>query len=270
MGISDKPMSILKLKNICKTYGDNVVLEHINLNVEEGEFVTIVGASGCGKSTFLRLLLGEEKASRGEIQLDGAPMLDEPHRDRGIVFQRYSVFPHLNALQNVMLGLEFAASPMTAKLFGQHRLKARNQALAMLESVGLGHHAARYPNELSGGMQQRLAIAQSLMMRPRILLLDEPFGALDPGIRTDMHELITHIWRETGVTIFMITHDLKEGFSLGTRLLVFDKRRVDPQAPNAYGANITYDLSLKHSHQEQPEINQAIASTERRQDALSI
>lgn len=263
-------MSILQLKNIWKTYGDNVVLENINLNVEEGEFVTIVGASGCGKSTFLRLLLGEEKASRGEIRLDDAPMLDEPHQDRGIVFQRYSAFPHLNALQNVMLGLELAASPVTAKLFGQRKRQAQEEARSMLESVGLGHHADRYPSELSGGMQQRLAIAQSLMMRPRILLLDEPFGALDPGIRSDMHELITKIWQETGVTIFMITHDLKEGFSLGTRLLVFDKRRVDPQAPNAYGANITYDLPLNHSYQAPPEINEAISNTERKQDALNL
>lgn len=116
----------------------------------------------------------------------------------------------------------------------------------MLKSVGLEGALDKYPTELSGGMQQRLALAQALIKRPRILLLDEPFGALDPGIRSDMHKLILDIWKETGITIFMITHDLKEGFYLGTRLWVFDKRRYDEQAPNRYGAAITYDIPIGH------------------------
>ena len=114
----------------------------------------------------------------------------------------------------------------------------------MIEQVGLVHAAARYPHELSGGMQQRLAIAQALIARPKILLLDEPFGALDPGIRKDMHALVKSLWREEGLTIFMVTHDLSEAFSLGSRLWVFDKTRHDPQAPNRYGSTITYDLDL--------------------------
>ena len=114
----------------------------------------------------------------------------------------------------------------------------------MLHRVGLGHALARYPNQLSGGMQQRLAIAQALITRPRMLLLDEPFGALDPGIRKDMHALLLELWREARLTVFMVTHDLSEGFHLGTRLLVFDKVRIDPQAPQAYGARITYDIPL--------------------------
>jgi NitT/TauT family transport system ATP-binding protein len=114
----------------------------------------------------------------------------------------------------------------------------------MLERVGLGHALRQYPAQLSGGMQQRLAIAQALIARPRLLLLDEPFGALDPGIRKDMHALLLDLWRETGLTVFMVTHDLSEGFHLGTRLLVFDKVRHDPQAPLAYGARITYDIPL--------------------------
>ena len=117
----------------------------------------------------------------------------------------------------------------------------------MLERVGLGAALDKYPHQLSGGMQQRLAIAQALVMKPRVLLLDEPFGALDPGIRKDMHELLLTLWRETGLTIFMVTHDLKEGFALGSRVLVFDKVRVDPQAPQAYGARITYNIPLDHS-----------------------
>jgi NitT/TauT family transport system ATP-binding protein len=110
--------------------------------------------------------------------------------------------------------------------------------------VGLEAAAAKYPSALSGGMQQRLAIAQALIKRPRILLLDEPFGALDPGIRSDMHKLLLALWRATDMTVFMITHDLKEAFALGTRLLVFDKVRRDPQAPERFGATITFDIPL--------------------------
>jgi NitT/TauT family transport system ATP-binding protein len=129
-------------------------------------------------------------------------------------------------------------------LFGAARRQARDEALAMLKEVGLEHAQALYPAELSGGMRQRLAIAQALLGKPRILLLDEPFGALDPGIRADMHELVLRLWREYRLTVFMVTHDLKEGFYLGTRLWVFDKTRHDPQAPDAYGATITYDLPV--------------------------
>ncbi|TDN62298.1 ABC transporter family protein [Paraburkholderia sp. BL10I2N1] len=121
---------------------------------------------------------------------------------------------------------------------------ARDEVVAMLERVGLGASLNKYPQQLSGGMQQRLAIAQAPMMKPRVLLLDEPFGALDPGIRRDMHVLLSELWRESMVTLFMVTHDLKEGFTLGSRVLVFDKVRIDPQAPGAYGAHITYDIPL--------------------------
>lgn len=117
----------------------------------------------------------------------------------------------------------------------------------MLAAVGLGAAEDRYPAELSGGMQQRLAFAQALMAKPRLLLLDEPFGALDPGIRADMHQLVRRLWQELGLTIVMVTHDLKEGFALGTRLLVFDKVRQDPHAPEAYGARVTYDLPLNRN-----------------------
>jgi NitT/TauT family transport system ATP-binding protein len=117
----------------------------------------------------------------------------------------------------------------------------------MLARVGLADSLDKYPHQLSGGMQQRLALAQALVMKPRVLLLDEPFGALDPGIRRDMHELLTGLWREAKLTVFMVTHDLKEGFTLGSRVLVFDKVRIDPQAPQAYGARITYDIPLERN-----------------------
>jgi len=237
-------MSLISFNQVWKEYGDHVVLERLNLSVNAGEFCTIVGASGCGKTTFLRMLLGEEQPTRGHIRLDGRDLPDEPGPDRGVVFQRYSVFPHLTVLKNVMLGLELRGAPLTGRLFGAARRAARDQARAMLDAVGLGHALDKYPAELSGGMQQRLALAQSLIMHPRILLLDEPFGALDPGIRADMHELVLKLWEQSGLTIFMITHDIKEGFHLGTRLLVFDKVRIDAQALHAYGATITYDLPL--------------------------
>lgn len=237
-------MALIKIRNVWKEYGNQVVLEQINKDVEEGEFITIVGASGCGKTTFLKLLLGTESISRGALLLDGKPLPGEPGPERGIVFQRYSVFPHLSVLGNVILSLELEKSRLLGRLFGKSRKHAEQTAKDMIEAVGLSHALNKYPHELSGGMQQRLALAQSLIKRPRILLLDEPFGALDPGIRADMHQLVLSLWREYKLTVFMITHDIKEGFYLGTRLWVFDKCRFDPQAPNAYGAQITYDLPV--------------------------
>ncbi|MDO6765354.1 ABC transporter ATP-binding protein [Agarivorans sp. 1_MG-2023] len=235
---------IIQAKDVWKEYGDNVVLERINLSVMEGEFVSIVGASGCGKSTFLNLLLGNESVSRGQLLLNGDILPNEPGPERGIVFQKYSVFPHLSAVQNVMLSDVFAQSPFVSRLFGKAKQQAYTQAMAMLDKVGLSHAAHKYPAELSGGMQQRLAIAQALMKKPKILLLDEPFGALDPGIRKDMHKLVHQLWQEHKLTIFMITHDLSEGFSLGNRLWVFDKPRHDAQQPERFGAQVTYDIPI--------------------------
>jgi NitT/TauT family transport system ATP-binding protein len=238
-------MSFVEAQNIWVRYDGTPILERVSLSVERGTFCTIVGASGCGKSTFLRLLLGQERPSRGRILVEGTPVPGEPTSDRGIVFQRYSVFPHLTVMQNLTLPSAFARSPVLARLFGKRRRMAEATAEVMLAKIGLTHVPKRYPAQLSGGMQQRLAIAQALMKRPKILLLDEPFGALDPGIRADMQTLLLSIWGETGMTIFMVTHDISEAFRLGTRLIVFDKVRHDPQHPSAYGATITYDLALK-------------------------
>jgi NitT/TauT family transport system ATP-binding protein len=238
---------MIEIRNLWKQYDDQVVLERLNLRIAQGEFCSMVGASGCGKSTFLRLLLGQERPTRGEILLDGEPLPSEPDPHRGVVYQRYSVFPHLSVVRNVMLGLELPHAPFTGRLFGARRRLARDEAVAMLARVGLADSLDKYPHQLSGGMQQRLALAQALVMKPRVLLLDEPFGALDPGIRRDMHELLTGLWREAKLTVFMVTHDLKEGFTLGSRVLVFDKVRIDPQAPQAYGARITYDIPLERN-----------------------
>jgi NitT/TauT family transport system ATP-binding protein len=190
------------------------------------------------------MLLGQESPSRGTFLLEGKAFPSEPGVERGIVFQRYSVFPHLSVLENVMLGIELEESKFFGRLFGKQRTRAKERAMDMLEAVGMADAAEKYPSALSGGMQQRLSIAQSLVKTPKILLLDEPFGALDPGIRADMHELILSLWRKNNLTIVMVTHDLHESFYLGTRLLVFDKVHTDARFPNAYGAQITYDIPV--------------------------
>lgn len=238
-------MSFLSVKNVWKSYGDNQVLEQLNMTVKQGEFVSMVGASGCGKSTFLNMLLGSEGPTKGQILLEGKPLTQEPDQDRGIVFQKYSVFPHLTVLKNVMIADEFTSAKILGWTFGKRKQEIKTKAEEFIDAVGLTPAINKYPHELSGGMQQRLAIAQALMKKPKILLLDEPFGALDPGIRADMHTLIRDIWQNNNLTIFMVTHDIKEGFELGSRLWVFDKVRHDDQAPNAYGAQVTFDLPLK-------------------------
>ncbi|MDP3021972.1 MAG: ABC transporter ATP-binding protein [Sulfuricurvum sp.] len=237
-------MSYLQIKNVWKTYEESVILEKLNFSIEKGEFCTLIGPSGCGKSTFLRMLLGQDTPSRGSILLEGESLSSEPGSDRGVVFQKYTLFPHLKALENVMLGLEMEHSPLLGKVFGSTRKRIKEEAMAMLKSVGLEQSAHKYPSELSGGMQQRLSIAQALVKKPKILLLDEPFGALDPGSRADMHVLVRGLWQTYGLTVFMVTHDVKEAFELGTRLLVFDKVRNDPHAPNAYGATLVNDIKL--------------------------
>lgn len=229
--------------HIEKSYGDNLVLENINCQVKQGEFITMVGTSGCGKSTFLKMLLGTEFHTKGDILLDGKPILAEPSPERGIVFQKYSVFPHLTVRDNVAISKEFESS-LIGRLFSKKRKQALHEAEKWLDAVGLLNAKNKYPHELSGGMQQRLAIAQALIKHPKVLLLDEPFGALDPGIRKDMHKLVLDLWKKYHLTIFMVTHDLEEGFYLGTRLWVFDKTRHDPHAPNRFGSTITFDLPV--------------------------
>ncbi|RAI00514.1 lauroyl acyltransferase [Acuticoccus sediminis] len=238
-------MSFVEVRRLGVTYGEFPILERVSMDVAEGAMVTIVGASGCGKSTFLRILLGQERPTAGAVLIEGAPIAAEPDPDRGIVFQKCSVFPHLTVMENLTLPFEIETGGPFARLFGARRRAAREKAGAMMQRLGLTHAAGRWPAQLSGGMQQRLALGQALLRRPKILLLDEPFGALDPGTRREMQELLTELWRETGMTVFMVTHDIKEAFELGTRVLVFDKIRHDPQHPHAYGATITYDIPLK-------------------------
>ena len=238
-------MAAVSVRNVWKEYGPQVVLENVRLEIADHEFVTIVGASGCGKTTFLKMLLGMEQPTRGQILIDGEPIRAEPDPDRGVVFQRYSAVPAPHGARE-RDARDWSSRPRNSRdgCLVARRRAAREAALAMLESVGLAHARDRYPAQLSGGMQQRLSIAQAVICKPKILLLDEPFGALDPGVTADMHQLILRLWAENRMTIFMVSHDIQESFLLGTRLLTFDKLRHDPQSPEAYGASVTYDLKL--------------------------
>jgi len=237
-------MSELVIEKVWKEYGDQIVLEDVSLTVASRAFVALVGPSGCGKTTFLRMLLGQERPTRGAILLDGEPLPPEPGPDRGVVFQRYSVLPHLTVLGNVLLGREFSAARYKAKLFGAARRSAIDEARRLIGEVGLSGAEDKYPAQLSGGMQQRLALAQALIMKPKILLLDEPFGALDPGIRAEIHTLMKRLWHETQMTVVMVTHDMREAFTLASRVIAFERRRDRPEEKLRYGATITKDISI--------------------------
>ncbi|WP_116892159.1 ATP-binding cassette domain-containing protein [Pseudomonas syringae] len=235
-------MSFISVRNVWQQYADQVVLEGLNLDVAEGEFCTLVGASGCGKSTFLRLLLGQESPSRGLITLDGTPLRNEPDASRGVVFQRYSVFPHLSVLDNVALGLELPRSPLLGRLFGQAKGEAREHAAQLLGKVGLGHALDKYPTQLSGGMQQRLQIARNLVSSPRLVFMDEPTGGLDVSVQARLLDLLRGLVRELDLAVVIVTHDLAVARLLADRLMVMRRSEVvesgltdqildDPQHP---------------------------------------
>ena len=217
-------MSAISIKDVWKEYGDQIVLENVSIDIASRAFVALVGPSGCGKTTFLRMLLGQERPTRGTILLDGEPLPAEPGPDRGVVFQRYSVFPHLTVLGNVLLGKELRAARLSARLFGAARRQAVEEARSMIASVGLSGSEDKYPAQLSGGMQQRLALAQALVMRPKVLLLDEPFGALDAFTREELWCVIRDLHAAQGVTIVLVTHDLREAVFLADRIFVMSAR----------------------------------------------
>jgi NitT/TauT family transport system ATP-binding protein len=235
-------MKLVEAKNIWKSYGDDIILENLNFSMKNGEFCALVGPSGCGKTTFLRMLLGVETPSKGTLKFEGNNYPSEPSDERGIVFQRYSTLSHLNVIDNVIIGLEFEKSKFFGKLFGKQKKEAYEKASEILKAVGLDSASKKYPHELSGGMKQRLSIAQSLVKEPKLLLLDEPFGALDPGISQDMHELLLEIHGKLNFGVVMVTHDISEAFKLGSRVLVFDKFRIDRDFPNRYGSTIVNDI----------------------------
>lgn len=205
---------ILEVKNLTKTYksakGETIALKNVSFKTHKREFVCIIGPSGCGKSTLARVLAGLESFSGGEVLLDGKP-IEGPGRDRGMVFQGYTLFPWRTVKQNVMFGLE---------MNGMGVNQAGPEAELWLELVGLEKFGNAYPHELSGGMKQRVAIARALVNQPRILLMDEPFGALDAQTRAKMQAHLLEIWRNIDITVVFITHDLDEAIFLADRILV--------------------------------------------------
>jgi NitT/TauT family transport system ATP-binding protein len=205
---------ILRVKHLSKVFtsraGSTVALNDINFATHRREFLCVVGPSGCGKSTLVRILAGLEEPTSSEVLLEGKPVT-EPGSDRGMVFQGYTLFPWLTVKKNVMFG------PLVN---GHGRETAEREALQWLQLIGLEKFADCYPNQLSGGMKQRVAIVRALANQPRILLMDEPFGALDAQTRCRMQAHLLEIWRKIDITIVFITHDLEEAIFLADRILV--------------------------------------------------
>jgi len=236
----------LEVSNLHKQFatakGPVVALKDVNLHVEDGEFVCVVGASGSGKSTLLRLVAGLDMPSAGLVEVDGDPVTG-PGADRGMVFQDYTLYPWMRVQKNVEFGL---------KLQGVDKQTRREQASYYLEMVGLTQFAQALPKQLSGGMKQRVAIARALTSRPKILLMDEPFGALDAQTKETMQQFLLELWEKTGTSILMITHDVREAVFLSQRIYVLTAR------PGAVQKEIVVNLGgvRSQSTRELPEFKQ--------------
>jgi NitT/TauT family transport system ATP-binding protein len=233
--------------------GRNVVLNNIRLNVRSGEFLSLVGPTGCGKSTVLRLILGAQFPTRGQVLVDGRSVTGVD-RDRGVVFQRYSLFPHLTVLENIAYGPLLERTSMLQRVlyspaYRRTRQQSAEEAREYLGRIGLNPwDGDKHPYELSGGMQQRVAIAQALMMQPKILLMDEPFGALDHNTRLAMQLLILEQWEEYRTTIIFVTHDLEEACYVGTRVIGLSQYWSDDDGNPGVGAVIVTDLPTPGGH----------------------
>lgn len=209
--MTDTAITIRSVDKIFRTPAGNVqAIEDVSFDIAKGEFVALIGPSGCGKSTLLRILAGLTSATSGEVQLHGEA-IQEPHPQVGMVFQSYASFPWLTVLQNTLFGPD---------LHDIARKDSEPLAREILDRVGLSRFVDAYPTQLSGGMQQRVAIARTLANRPDVLLMDEPFGALDALTRVDMQELILRLWQEERKTVVFVTHDIDEAIYLADRIVV--------------------------------------------------
>jgi NitT/TauT family transport system ATP-binding protein len=215
-----KPPEVVRFNKVTKSFGEGpnakVAIQDVSFVVHDlpnaGELIAIVGPSGCGKSTVLRIIAGLRPhfpATSGETHVFGRP-IEKPDAGRGVVDQKYSLMPHLSVLGNIAFGL---------KLRGVGRQERRDRAREWSKKVGLDGAEDKYPSELSGGMQQRVSIAATLILEPKILLMDEPFGALDPKIRMQMQELLVQLWKEQQSTVFLVTHSIEEAIYLGDRVM---------------------------------------------------
>ncbi|TWI56242.1 ABC transporter ATP-binding protein [Halalkalibacter nanhaiisediminis] len=209
----------IEIKNVNKSFfhkqkGTLKVLDQINVDIEQGQFVSILGPSGCGKTTMLNLIAGLEKEDDGEVLVNGKK-INGPGTDRIVVFQESGLFPWLSVIDNVMYGLKIKKMP---------KKEAEEKALNILKMVHLSRYKDAYPHELSGGMKQRVAIARALVMEPDILLMDEPFAALDEQTRMTLHKELIDIWRKTKLTVIFITHNIREAVKLSQRIVVMGTR----------------------------------------------
>lgn len=254
--------SILKIQNLSHWFPGNRVLFNVNLDIQRGQIVALVGPSGCGKSTLLRAIVGTHPPCSGAVMMcDGngaSHVIEEPSRERGIVYQRYSLFPHLTAQENVAYGLMVDQTSIAQRLLGFGkwkglRKKHMEEAAAILDRMQLGSALKKYPPELSGGMCQRVAIAQALIMRPSILLLDEPFGALDEATREELQRVLLTLYQENVTakkrgeppphTVLIVTHEINEAIYVSDRVIglsqYWDWKEVGETSPP--GATIVYD-----------------------------
>ena len=246
-------MGFIELQNLCVEYEihghhPKKVLDRLNLTIFEGQFVAVCGQTGCGKSTMLRIVLGAERPKSGRVLIEGHE-LPRPDRHRGYVPQKYSLFPDKTVLDNITFGPEMEEFGLLGRLtprFFRRRAELRRTAHGYLRQMGLQEADARkYPDQLSGGMQQRVAIAQALIMKPKILLMDEAFSALDPATRSDMQKLVRRLWRETGTTILFVTHNIAEAVYLGTRVVVLGKE--SPEASSKVVLDVDVPDSIRNS-----------------------
>ncbi len=218
---------MLQVRNLEKIFqgrkGTVQALTPTTFDIAEGEFVCLVGASGCGKSTLLNMIAGLEEPTAGEILIDGQPVLG-PGQDRGMVFQHYTLFPWLTVLENTEFSEQLECNLNYETLTSQEVEERSGRAESLLNVMGLGDFHNAFPRELSGGMKQRVAIARALVNRPKLLLMDEPFGALDAQTREDMQEMMLLLSKTEGISVIFVTHDLEEAVYLASRILVFSPR----------------------------------------------
>jgi NitT/TauT family transport system ATP-binding protein len=243
-----RPSNAIRIEDVSVSYavgrkGRRTVLENISLDIEEGECVVLLGETGCGKSTLLRMILGQERPTSGQIYACGSQVTRVDARS-GYVPQKYSLFPDRTVLENLAMGPETSKYHILGRLlpsFRAFRREVREEAYRQLAHMGLqASDAKKYPHQLSGGMQQRVAIAQTLMMKSRVLLMDEAFSALDPATRASLQKLLRAVWLETKPTIVFVTHNTTEALYLGTRVIVLARKTREDHC----GSHIALDMKL--------------------------
>ena len=211
----------ISIVNVTKRFGDFAAVDNVSLDIRRGEFFSLLGSSGCGKTTLLRMIAGFETPTEGKLLLNGSDVTEVPayRRPVNLVFQHYALFPHLSVAKNVAFGLRY--QPNVGKT---DHAKLVNEALSLVQLAGFEH---RYPNELSGGQKQRVALARALILKPQVLLLDEPLGALDQKLRKEMQVELKNLQRELGITFVFVTHDQEEAMTMSDRIAVMNAGRVE-------------------------------------------